>query len=258
VPGKPLSSRDILDIYTRYLAWYTSLPTALRLGENSTPSVLFMQWVTRLYIQLLAFPANSQCTSMYYHFAILLLFGPFIKLHFLGSSILPYEICVEAANTITSLLGSYCRLYSLRRTPCFVPFLAMASNAMHVIRAETAQLSASPLILQGIADLQEMAFSHRSARRGAKVLEAMRQGRRFPVSLPGNEAFTEDPEDLNWHCRTSINLFPSDVESFQPAGDSASRQPIFSPFPSQVLPLAALGEQLKMCGFVLISEGHST
>jgi hypothetical protein len=48
VPGRLLSKRDVLDIYTQYLAWYNSLPTALRLGKNSTPSVLFMQWVMRL------------------------------------------------------------------------------------------------------------------------------------------------------------------------------------------------------------------
>jgi hypothetical protein len=164
---------------------------------------------------------------------------------------LPYEICVQAANTITSLLGSYRQLYSLRRTPCFAPLLALASNAMHVIRAETAPLSASPLILQGIADLQEMAFSHQSATRGAEILEAVGQGNRSLVSLPGSEAFTKDPANLNRQFRTSINFFPSDVESFQPASDSATRQPIFSPFPSQVLPLAALGEQLKTCGFEL-------
>jgi hypothetical protein len=192
---------------------------------------------------------------MYHHFAILLLFGPFIKLRLLDSTVLPYEICVQAADAITSLLGSYRQLYSLQRTPCFVPFLSLASNAMHVIRAETAPLTASPLILQGITDLQEMAFSHRSATRGAKVLEAVGKGHRFPVSLPGNEAFTEDSEDLNRHFRASINFFPSEVESFQPVSNSATRQPIFSPFPSQVLPLAALRDQLKICGFELISQG---
>jgi hypothetical protein len=39
----PVHSRDILDLYTRILGWYSSLPEVLRLGENSTPSVLFVQ-----------------------------------------------------------------------------------------------------------------------------------------------------------------------------------------------------------------------
>jgi hypothetical protein len=38
-----LTSRGILDRYTRMLGWYSSLPEMLRLGENSTPSVLFVQ-----------------------------------------------------------------------------------------------------------------------------------------------------------------------------------------------------------------------
>jgi hypothetical protein len=38
-----LMSRDILDRYTQLLGWYDSLPEVLRLGDNSTPSVLFVQ-----------------------------------------------------------------------------------------------------------------------------------------------------------------------------------------------------------------------
>lgn len=38
-----VSSRDVVDIYTRMLDWYSSLPEVLRLGDNSTPSVLFVQ-----------------------------------------------------------------------------------------------------------------------------------------------------------------------------------------------------------------------
>ena len=45
VPGRLLNSQDILNIYTRYLAWYSSLSVALRLGDNSTPAVIFMQLV---------------------------------------------------------------------------------------------------------------------------------------------------------------------------------------------------------------------
>lgn len=43
VPERLLSNEGLLDIYTRYLSWYDSLPTNLQLGGNSTPSVLFMQ-----------------------------------------------------------------------------------------------------------------------------------------------------------------------------------------------------------------------
>jgi hypothetical protein len=44
-PKRALTSRDILKVYTTYLCWYDSLPVALRRGENSTPAVLFVQYV---------------------------------------------------------------------------------------------------------------------------------------------------------------------------------------------------------------------
>lgn len=42
-PGRPLSSRDLLNIYTQYLNWYDRIPEVLRLGHNFTPAVLFAQ-----------------------------------------------------------------------------------------------------------------------------------------------------------------------------------------------------------------------
>jgi hypothetical protein len=42
-PQGQLSSRTILLAYTKYLDWYSSLPDALRLGQNFTPTVLFTQ-----------------------------------------------------------------------------------------------------------------------------------------------------------------------------------------------------------------------
>ncbi|CAI4214216.1 unnamed protein product [Parascedosporium putredinis] len=42
-PGRPLTSRDLLGIYTQYLDWYDRIPEVLRLGHNFTPAVLFAQ-----------------------------------------------------------------------------------------------------------------------------------------------------------------------------------------------------------------------
>jgi len=42
-PGRPLTSRDLLSIYTQYLNWYDRIPEVLRLGHNFTPAVLFAQ-----------------------------------------------------------------------------------------------------------------------------------------------------------------------------------------------------------------------
>ncbi|GAW26054.1 putative nitrate assimilation regulatory protein nirA [Rosellinia necatrix] len=69
---------------------------------------------------------------MYYHFAILLLFRPLIKLRIIGSAILPRDVCSQAADAIQGLLRSYSQLYTLRRTPSFVPYFLLASSIMHL------------------------------------------------------------------------------------------------------------------------------
>ncbi|KAK8023263.1 fungal specific transcription factor [Apiospora marii] len=111
-PGRPVTSRDLLNIYTQYLNWYDRIPEVLRLGHNFTPAVLF--------------------AHMYYHFAILLLFRPLIKLRIIGSSILPRDVCSQAADAIQGLLRSYSQLYTLQRTPSFVPYFVLTSSIMHL------------------------------------------------------------------------------------------------------------------------------
>lgn len=69
---------------------------------------------------------------MYYHFAILLLFRPLIKLRIIGSSILPRDVCSQAADAIQGLLRSYAQLYTLKRTPSFVPYFLLTSSIMHL------------------------------------------------------------------------------------------------------------------------------
>jgi hypothetical protein len=44
-PGKVLQSHEVLDIYTSYLTWHSSLPLVLRQGQNSTPPAFFIQLV---------------------------------------------------------------------------------------------------------------------------------------------------------------------------------------------------------------------
>lgn len=81
--------------------------------------------------------------SMYYHFAILLLFRPLIKLRIIGSSVSPRDVCLQAAEAITSLLRSYSQLYTLRRTPSFVPYFVLTSSIMHLAIAATKAQEAS-------------------------------------------------------------------------------------------------------------------
>ncbi len=81
---------------------------------------------------------------MYYHFAILLMFRPLIKLRIIGSAIRPRDVCAQAADAIQGLLRSYSQLYTLRRTPSFVPYFVLTSSIMHLAIGASASSSPSP------------------------------------------------------------------------------------------------------------------
>ncbi|KAI0975912.1 fungal-specific transcription factor domain-containing protein [Xylaria arbuscula] len=242
-PGRPLSSRDLLSIYTQYLNWYDSIPEVLRLGHNFTPAVLF--------------------AHMYYHFAILLLFRPLIKLRIIGSAILPRDVCSQAADAIQGLLRSYSQLYTLRRTPSFVPYFLLTSSIMHLAvgasyneapsptthsTTSTARPShhqsssghtasspftsggeeptsspSSPLasklspkvaaaIKQGLADLEEMAPCHQFAEQALNILRFLAKKWNIDVDVPyrgGHEEF----DKLVRPSTNSLNFFIPNVSA---------------------------------------------
>lgn len=122
---------------------------------------------------------------MYYHFAILLLFRPFIKLRIKDSSTLPRDICLQAADAIQGLSRSYSKLYTLRRTPSFVPYFVLTSAVMHLtIGAQTPKphslsspepassldIDLARAISRGVADLTEMAPCHHFAEQALNIL----------------------------------------------------------------------------------------
>lgn len=57
-PGSNLTSTSLLQVYTRYLHWYDANPSALRLGHNFTPAVLFAQYVLQNPHKTLITPTN--------------------------------------------------------------------------------------------------------------------------------------------------------------------------------------------------------
>ena len=48
-PGPQLTAKRLLAVYSRYLNWYDAIPSALRLGHNFTPAVLFCQYVQAIF-----------------------------------------------------------------------------------------------------------------------------------------------------------------------------------------------------------------
>lgn len=177
---------------------------------------------------------------MYYHFAILLLFRPLIKLKIVGSKVSPRDVCSQAADAIQGLLRSYSQLYTLRRTPSFVPYFVLTSAIMHMaIAASTpADPSSDPppsdaahpsipasapsgksdprvfkSIRQGIADLTEMAPCHHFAQQALNILRYLSKKWNLDVDMGrGGKDAPEDVDRLVKPHTASLNFFAPNVQ----------------------------------------------
>ncbi|KAM0609252.1 hypothetical protein ACHAP1_002345 [Verticillium nonalfalfae] len=211
-PGRPLTSRDLLSLYTQYLNWYDRIPEVLRLGHNFTPAVLF--------------------THMYYHFAILLLFRPLIKLRIIGSKISPRDVCSQAADAIQGLLRSHSQLYTLRRTPSFVPYFVLTSAIMHLaISAPVTQSSnkkegimnpseeakdsvdshVAQAIKQGVEDLKEMSPCHHFAEQALNILRYLAHKWNIEVDMGSDNVPLEEYARSARPFTSSLNFFAPNV-----------------------------------------------
>ena len=91
---------------------------------------------------------------MYYQFAIILLFRPFLKSEFEESAISPRAFCVESANNICSLMRSFANLYTMRRICFVVPHIALASTTIHL--ADVLDAAINQPTRQSLTTLREM------------------------------------------------------------------------------------------------------
>lgn len=180
------------------------------------------------------FPDSNNSHSMYYHFAILLLFRPLIKLRLIGSLVTPRDVCSQAADAISSLLRSYSQLYTLRRTPSFVPYFVLTSSIMHLAIGATfskpgpgaadgepttppVEPRVAEAIRSGIADLTEMAPCHFFAEQALNILRYLAKKWRIEVEVtPANEAGAlhqgkGDFENLTRPVTSSLNFFAPNV-----------------------------------------------
>src|SRR3569833_42774 len=176
---------------------------------------------------------------MYYHFAILLLFRPLIKLRIIGSSIRPVDVCAQAADAIQGLLRSYSQLYTLRRTPSFVPYFVLTSSIMHLAigasssglpsdAAKTEVQSPTPgpaekpadgsklnprvaeSINRGIADLTEMAPCHHFAEQALNILRYLAKKWNIDVEIASKAQAGGQDYDVGRGVRpltSSLNFF---------------------------------------------------
>jgi len=189
---------------------------------------------------------------MYYHYAILLLFAPFIKVRFTGSSISPNEVCVQAADAIMSLVRSYRQIYSLRRTPCFVPYIVLAASIVHLVATDsTPNIGVFGEILQCMTHLHEMSPCHSFATRAEHILRIMAHDWSVEISAENEK---QSGNELTLQS-LPLNFFSSEMESIPRAWSHFTAISIFSPFPAQTPPHSAFRKQLQRDGFILLEEG---
>jgi len=194
---------------------------------------------------------------MYYHTAILLLFRPFVKLNITGSGVSPRDLCTQAANTISILLKSYSDLYTLERTPSFVPYFVLASTITHVITLGNEE--AGPEHIQAaIADLRQMASCHGFANRALNIIRFLLAHWNVTYTMldADGEEFKQDFKSLCQSSSASMNFFCPNVNSrdivngISPVAEGGN--PIFWPFPLQGRPLlSSEGTLLADAGFSL-------
>jgi hypothetical protein len=95
-----------------------------------------------------------------------------MNIRFLNSNVSALELCIEAANAIVSLVRSYESLHGLRRTPCFLPYIILASGIAHLGTADPRVSSVDTMTqsAQEVALLQIMSLYHGSSKRASRVL----------------------------------------------------------------------------------------
>ena len=194
---------------------------------------------------------------MYYHFAILLLFRPFIKLDIIGSGVSPRDVCNQAADAIAALVNSYSQLYTLLRTPSFVPYFVLSASITHLVTLGT--MGGGPQrVHQGVSDLKVMAECHAFARRARDILAylAFHWEVDIVIAYDGDDKLKVDPRMLGKPTSTSANMFAPNVRRedmdtrITPA--VLDQSPLFWPFPLQGRPLLGIGEAMETSGFRIV------
>lgn len=81
-----------------------------------------------------SFSSENRLTyySISYHNCVILLFRPYIKVKFIGDNATSRERCVESANAISSLLGSFQRTFSLKKIGLFNCHAILTAAIVHL------------------------------------------------------------------------------------------------------------------------------
>ncbi|ATY58887.1 pathway-specific nitrogen regulator [Cordyceps militaris] len=202
-PGEQVTAKRLLAIYASCVTWFDNVPTVLKLGHNFTPAVLF--------------------SHMQYHFSILLLFRPFLRLDIIGSAVVPKKVCLQSANSMSALLRWYAQLYTLKRTPTFLPYFILTSSVTLLSigiltarpnadgRGTTVDPNIIDNVQQGMDGLAEIAPCHQFAEQAVSILSLLAQN--WNIDLQIGAGATMDPDSQNTSVEPYFsrpNLFTDD------------------------------------------------
>lgn len=204
--------------------------------------------------------------SMYYQFALLLLFRPLTNYRITGSQVIPRHVCTQAADALQGLLASYAQLYTLKRTPSFVPYfiltsatvqLAMGAAALQRAPVDTTvemRDNVSQAVNRAVTDLKEMALSHRFAAQALSIVRYL--ANKANITLSSQEQ--EDLEILDRAFLTNVSLLLPAIVTNDPlvdwckddqGGGASMHVPLFGRLPFERRLLFPTGQALEEAGF---------
>ncbi|KAB5546840.1 hypothetical protein GE09DRAFT_967025 [Coniochaeta sp. 2T2.1] len=122
--GNPTTIEQLPAVYQTCLESYETITIFLKEQGDSFPCTLF--------------------AHIYFHFCLLALFRPFINSAMEVAGTSPRAVCAEAVQAILDVTQSYASLFTLRRTPCFVPYFVFAAGLTRLVLESDAMTGSSP------------------------------------------------------------------------------------------------------------------
>lgn len=186
-----------------------------------------------------------------------MLFGPFVGLRIIASDVSPWQVCTQAANAISAIIRSYSNLYTLRRTPSFVPYVVLSSSIFYLamVHEDKSSVDSRGQLIQNISDLKEMSSCHGLAARALDILQFLAE----LWDVDGIFENTHEVTNLPNHSHPSFILMGqlspltgivSILHNIAPSPFSREN-PVFAPFPIQRRAAGALSSKLEeicLCG----------
>ncbi|KIW05354.1 uncharacterized protein PV09_03870 [Verruconis gallopava] len=159
-PRERLSSRKILDMYSRFQTWHKRLPSSMRLSEKSPPNVFMLH--------------------MWYWSCVNHLFRPIVRMKLVGSSIQPRQVCIDMAIEISKAMDLYRQHYPMDTVNLLWCHVLLTAGLTHVFDLPSRGQSKSTFTAansraikdtaQCLRDFHTISSVHRFGVRGIQII----------------------------------------------------------------------------------------